>query len=813
MNGRLSELLLCVTATLGIGLAVPASAQVAGGAPAASENEGEELSEIVVTARRVEERAQDVPISMTVFNQQQLTDRNIVTAGDLAAYTPSLSVDNQFGQDVTSFAIRGFVQTLNTTPSVAVYFADATVPRGGAVGEPAGSGVAPGTFFDLQNLEVLKGPQGTLFGRNTDGGAVLLVPKKPTSEFEAYVEGSYGNYALGSVQGVLNVPLGDNVRVRLGVNHEERNGFMENVTSIGPSDFNNVDYTAARLSVVVDITPDLENYLIGTYNLSVNNGSLPQIFTCNPAQALGGPAFNCPAGLAQVQNTGRPYSTANDFPAPESYLRQVQVIDTTTWHASDHLTVKNIANYGQLLTALNSSLFGANLSMGGLPVVATETNPAALGGLTTDQYTWSDELQLQGNALGNKLTWQGGGYIERSGPLGDVTGTRGANVLTCLDVATFQCNGFGLIDNQIATAHFSDEAVFGQATYAILSNLKVTGGARYTQDTTTSVVGIINYGGPGAWPTAPAYGSPKPSSVVCGSKLASSLATGCLQYFTQSSNSPTYMIDLDYNPVEDTMLYGKYSRGYRQGSVATFVADGFHLFKPEYVNAFEIGEKTTLHGAIPGILNASLFYNNFSNQQLLVGFTGPGVTPSAGIVNAGTSHIYGAEFESTITPFKPLTVGVAYTYLFTKLVSSSFQASELNPDTGYNMISLPTAVGGPLPFSPKNKLSANATYRLPVPENLGNVSVSGIFTYQSSQLVSTSTPFGTLSPYGLLNANLTWNSIAGSRIDAEAFATNLANRLYDTNVTQLYNTELGFESHFLGEPRMYGLRVRVHLTK
>ena len=100
------------------------------------------------------------------------------------------------------------MQALNTTPSVAVYFADA-VRRAAAMSlSRPGSGVAPGTFFDLQNLEVLKGPQGTLFGRNTDGGAVLLVPKKPNSQFEGYVEGSYGNYDLSSVQGVLNVPLG-----------------------------------------------------------------------------------------------------------------------------------------------------------------------------------------------------------------------------------------------------------------------------------------------------------------------------------------------------------------------------------------------------------------------------------------------------------------------------------------------------------------------------------------------------------------------------------------------------------------------------
>jgi iron complex outermembrane receptor protein len=812
MKIRLHEVSLCLAIALGLGLGVPSNAQVAGNAAAAGGED--ELSEIVVTARRVEERAQDVPISMSVFTQQQLTDRNIVSAGDLAAYTPSLSVDNMFGSDVTSFSVRGFVQALNTTPSVAVYFADAVVPRGGAVGEPAGSGVPPGTFFDLQNVEVLKGPQGTLFGRNTDGGAVLLVPKKPTPQFEGYLEDSYGDYDLGSVQAVLNVPVNENIRVRLGVNRETRNGYLQNITGIGPSNFDDIDYTAARLSAVVDVTPDIENYLIGSYNLSVNNGTIPQPFACNPNQQVAeiilliGPT-DCPSQVAKLQRAG-PYAVANDQPNAASYLRQQQIIDTTTWHASDYFTVKNIANYGQLLTSLDSSIFGINYTYKGLPFYATMSDPSALGGLSTDQYTWSDELQLQGNALNNRLTWQGGGYLERSGPLGDVTGTRGANFLSCSNYQTFQCSGFGIVNNDIATIHFSDTAVFAQATYAIFDKLKITAGGRYTSDTTTSKFGQTNYGAPGEWPAT--FGSP--TGVACASNLQNeSVATGCLQNYRQNSHAPTYMADLDYTPIEDLMIYGKYSRGYRQGGVATFVADGFHLYAPEYVNAFEIGEKTTFSGAVPGIFNVAAFYNDFSDQQLLAAFTG-GVkaVPSSGIVNAGKSHIYGAEMESAITPWKPLSVGVSYTYLVTKLVSTSPIA--LSPTSNYTTVEFPSVVGGSLPFSPKNKLSANASYKLPVPADLGNVSLGAIFTYTSGVLVSAATPVGYLPPYGLLNTNLTWNSIGSSTVDAELFASNITDRLYYTNVTPgLYNSPFGLESRFVGAPRMYGVRLRVRFGR
>src|SRR5262249_16693242 len=151
------------------------------------------LEEIVVTARRKEEVIQDVPIAITVYNQERLNERNIISGADLGTYTPSLSVNTRFGPDQASFAIRGFTQELPTTASVGFYLADVVAPRGGG-SVTAGDGAGPGSFFDLQNVQILKGPQGTLFGRNTTGGAILLVPQKPTHTFEGYLEGSGGDY-------------------------------------------------------------------------------------------------------------------------------------------------------------------------------------------------------------------------------------------------------------------------------------------------------------------------------------------------------------------------------------------------------------------------------------------------------------------------------------------------------------------------------------------------------------------------------------------------------------------------------------------
>ena len=247
-------------------LSVPALAQNAQGA---DEGNG---SDIVVTARRMEEKLQDVPISITVYNQEQLANRNIVNSTDLGAYTPSLSINGRYGPDKSSFAIRGFSQDLNTLPTVGVYFADAVAPRLSS-NITSGNGAGVGSMFDLQNVQVLKGPQGTLFGRNTTGGAILLVPQKPTDKLEGYGEVTVGNHSAWRGQAVVNIPVSDTVRLRLGIDRNKRDGYINNLSGVGPTDFGDVNYWAARVSLSVDLTPDLENYTIFTYSHSDTHGN------------------------------------------------------------------------------------------------------------------------------------------------------------------------------------------------------------------------------------------------------------------------------------------------------------------------------------------------------------------------------------------------------------------------------------------------------------------------------------------------------------------------------------------------------------
>ncbi|MDP9139245.1 MAG: TonB-dependent receptor plug domain-containing protein [Pseudomonadota bacterium] len=238
---------------------------------------GRAVEEIVVTATRREENLQDVAISITVFNQDQISKANMTTSADIARYTPSLSANTRFGTDNASFTIRGFTQDLRTTASVGTYFAEVVAPRGQST-QTSGDGAGPGTLFDLQNIQVLKGPQGTLFGRNTTGGAILIVPQKPTDEVEGYAEFTRTDLDGLRGQGVINYPASDDFRIRLGVDHNQRDGLLNNVSGIGPKDLADLDYTAGRLSLVWDITDTLENYTIASLVRSDTNGSTSQLY-------------------------------------------------------------------------------------------------------------------------------------------------------------------------------------------------------------------------------------------------------------------------------------------------------------------------------------------------------------------------------------------------------------------------------------------------------------------------------------------------------------------------------------------------------
>ena len=840
-------------------------------APSAAEapSFGDDIGEVIVTARRVQERLQDVPISITVFNQDQLTERNVATATDLAAYTPSLTSNARYGSDNASFAIRGFTQEQRTTASVGVYFADVVAPRAGGV-VPGGDGAGPGSFFDLANVQVLKGPQGTLFGRNTTGGAVLLVPQKPTGTYEGFVENSIGNYDLLHTTGVVNVPLSDSVRVRFGVDRNLRDGFLKNNSSIGPTDFGDVGYTAYRLSVVADLSENVENYTIGSFSRSNTNGMIPSLVAVDGSNAYNNTYRNSFPFNALMQDQanrgGGFYTVGNDEPDAHTKSQQWQIINTTTWNASDTLTVKNIASYAQLQNDLMEDLYGGNMRMPSslqlqppsqqlpngfaLPVAAADVGVGVYGigsapppGMhTIDQSTLSEELQLQGTADEGRLIWQAGGYFETSRAL-NPNGSMSRQFIHCDNWAALDCYDVlgkyisqlqgrqtptGSLGYQVGELDYTNYGIYTQSTYSITDELKATGGIRYTYDKMdgNAINGRwlftgANFDTPSFYCSNSSTGQPTSYRDGNGNVNAPVAdINDCRVSYKKNSDALTWVLGLDYKPNDAVMLYGKWSRGYRQGGVTPVSAQSATTYGPEQVDTYEVGVKTNFHAPIRGTFNVATFYNDFRDQQLSIGFQDStnSVPPNVGIVNAGQSRIYGAEVETVLIPVQGLNVSLSYAY-----INSRVEKVDVVPASPPFDIVLPIAQeGDQLPFTPEHKLSASVFYTLPLDAKVGEVSFGPTYTYQSSYLVDASasravdrsgnaapSSYGEIGGRALVNFNLNWNSVYGGPVDLGLFVTNVTGKEYYTNTTNGL-IRFGYEAAYLGEPRMYGARIRVN---
>jgi iron complex outermembrane receptor protein len=417
-------------------------------------------------------------------------------------------------------------------------------------------------------------------------------------------------------------------------------------------------------------------------------------------------------------------------------------------------------------------------------------------------------------------------------------------LLSCGDIHVFQCTdalgaiftageeqalGFKIPEITVGGVNpgqgeqsWHDYGVFGQATYAILDNLKFTGGLRWSDDITNGHNTKYTYLFPNVVGTAPIGGSfplfffpngpnNKPFvSTTCTQFPQATLAGNCTVGLHQSSRAPTWVMDLEYAPIEDLNTYVKYSRGYRAGGISPDGPAGTLNYGKETVDAYEVGAKAAFHGEVSGFLNVAAFYNDFSNQQLPEGFEGKpgtGVSSTIAIVNAPSSTIDGFEIEGALNPYKNLTFTYGYTYLNARLGPAPVVT--LPDSSPYGSKSL-FVTGQPLPFSPRHKATAAIDYVLPLDPDIGKVTFDINYTYTANQLVSVPAPvgFAFIPSSSLFNLNLSWENIYGSPLDLGFFITNLMDRVIRNNVVDFVDQGLGWDSIGLAPPRMVGGRLK-----
>jgi len=255
------------------------------------------------------------------------------------------------------------------------------------------------------------------------------------------------------------------------------------------------------------------------------------------------------------------------------------------------------------------------------------------------------------------------------------------------------------------------------------------------------------------------------------------------------------------------LIYGKYSRGYRQGSLAVGGPYGFTSYDPEKVDTYELGMKTSFESFVQGTVNTALFYNDFTDQQLIAGFT-DGLSQNASPINAGSSRISGAELETSLRLTNSLTLGLSYAYLDTEI--TDITTPTVPAGSRSTQVTIPAEEGSQLTFTPRNKVVISLDYLLPLPKDVGQVSATTAYSYTGSMLQvepDDVVGMGTIPAKELVSANINWFAIYNSAFDASLFVTNLLDKEYKTAVLGIYSSA-GFTGEYAGEPRMFGARMR-----
>ena len=737
----------CLTAY--IPLAAAQDAQTSS-TPSASDS-----GDIIVTARRQEEKLQRVPISITVIDAKTLSNGGITSMKDVQYLTPSLSVSTNNTRNTDNYSLRGIGTTFGSDPAVVAYFAEVPLPGGGG---------GAGNLFDLGNVQVLNRPQGTLFGRNTTGGAVLFEPKRPTDTFEGSVSVGYGNHNNFEQEGIVNVPVIPGVlAIRAGISHRQRDGFTKDVNT--GRDYDNINYLAARFSMLFTPSDSFENYTTVSYLNRKEHGGSAQLHLINPA--FYGNVFD---GFVAQQKLLGPRRVA--YNAQQADKQKIfMVTNKTTIDLSENLTLKNIISYATFRTDARTDVDGSMLP--GIQYYPTGL-PGGLQNNGTPAFNqFTEELQLSGKTLNDMFDWTVGVYYQHNTPKKNLT----SQETIIFGVPTMNSSQGDKLTSKAAYAQATLD--FG-ALSPSLSGLKLTGGIRRTHDRRKDYADRYYADLPG-----------QPCDYMPG------FNPNCRYDFpARSFKATTYTVGLNYQVTESTMLYATMRRGFKSGgfNLASPPSATLSAFQPEKVDDIEIGAKTrTTLGTMPVSASVALFRDKFKDIQRVLLF--PTSTSFATyIVNASRATIKGVEAQVDINPTRDLRLGAKYSYLKSKY--GEFD----DPAGGVSF------TGMPLPYTPTHKLTLSAGYSHDLGDG-GKIDLGATYAYQSSyRNLDAYDPDIVIKGYGLLSLNAGWSNIMGSNFDLNLFATNVTNKLYRIGGGNYYYS-LGFTTSVYGEPRMVGAKV------
>ena len=713
---------LSAVRTLAVGgaaLCSPAFAQVT--APADTK-----LEEIVVTAERRETSAQTTPISMSVYTGDTLRQQGVNDIRSLTTIDPSVNITAT--QGTAYVAIRGITSTDLTE-----------------IGDPAVSIARDGffanrpytlfaSFYDVERVEVLKGPQGTLYGRNSSGGVINIITARPSNEYGGYASLDVGSYNATSLEAAVNLPLNDAVQMRVSGVSLYHKGYRDVSPVFQRGDDEGSRSARAQLAVKpvegVNLLLSAQRDAVDEIGDVESAGPLGEVYrTPDPSRF---PNYQ-PSSL-KLDSTRYRAELAVDLPF-DMTLRYLGGVDLTTFfHAHDS-------------TGLTP---GAGLTRGGtLSQFLVDEHPT----------TQNHELRLA-SAPNERLFWQTGVFYfqEHNSPLDSGRTFRDGPY-------EGQHSIFFNYDVKAVS-----KAIFGQATFSVTSDLKVSAGARYTRDDKSrSGNSVLNL-----------------SIVFPGGPIIDTPGNGQI-----SESKPTYHVGIDWTPTAGSLLYVKYDTGYKSGGFNSNGSAPSVDYGPETVAALELGSKNRfLNDALQ--LNVALFderYQGYQASQVV-----PDLGNAPGVQNVGSARIYGAEAEFVGVVPKIVRAELSATYLHTRFGDVNVLDENGNPAT---------ITGSSLPNAPKTTVVAALQHET-------ETSI-GSFTGRLSGKYQSSINFSFLNyadneqkAYTTGDFELIYKPTA-AKWSMQAYVKNFSNTVYLLNaIRNPVNNDNAYE---FAPPRTYGLKV------
>lgn len=724
-----------------------------------------QIEDIVVTARRIEEDQQTVPVSIAAFDTALLEQRTVTDMTDLTRIVPSMRFQGQGSIASTDISVRGVarVPVGSGGPTTAVYFLD--VPILNTTYLPT---------FDLGGLQVLRGPQGTLFGTSTIGGAILIDPTPPAYDKSGYLKLTGGRFDYRQAEGATNVTIADDVlAVRLAAQIRRRDGYVENI-GVGP-DFNDIHTNAYRASILFEPAAGLRNVTVFDHIKGNETGWATIAYQRLPLNPLLPPpvAAALTASVNEALALGH-YRTNSNVARP--YLKRDTwgLFNTTTWEIADTLTIKNIFSYRDSQDAFL-------INNDGLGVVAFEN------GRIAHEKDVTEELQLQGKT--GRAQWIVGGFYQKTTPI------KGGS-LTATNVQ---------VSNQTDTDR--NVGLFANVELGVTDRLTVNAGYRHSWARQVTCISPV------------AAGLDRKS---CDRFAPGSGNLDGFGYVRAKTDAPTWTIGIDWRATDDVFLYAAHRHGFRFGGsssgnyehpclrggtappCAVNVGGGrsidissFQSLDDEKMDDFELGIRSDVHvGGRKHRLNVTGFhyvYKNLVGAIPLFGLidpTLPGAPFSSTIAyNSGEITSWGIEADAIVNPVEGLvfTLNGAYTH-------------QKQTKAGVGPEAFPIPIARATLAAPRFAGSLAVQYTLPFRPFDSKVAINFDYFATGDWEVQAKSQPG----YELANLRIDILEIAGSGFGAGFWVRNLFDEDYLQSPTFVGDTGLPARSGNFGDPRLWG---------